>query len=164
MGQCPRKSNKVKVNITVRGPVFNGFLNLDPTATQQDQDRVLCDLQNFDSLLDNNEAEQILVNDILDYIPLPARPKVLSSLLTKVAHDGEVVVTGLDLHEMARVVYDGECGSIDESNRIIYGTVISRKSAVTPQENVNLLMQTGQFQVTSVSYHGIQYVIKARRK
>lgn len=153
-----------KVNITIQGPVHNGFLNLDPTAQKNQTDRVLCDLFKLEDMIDANEANLILLSDTMDYLPLPARAKFLSNVLTRVSHGGEIFISGLDLLQASRVIHTGELASVEEANIVLYGTNISKKSAVTPQEVVTVIQQTNQFDITEVSYQQIQYVIKARRK
>jgi len=154
----------MKINLTIRGQTHNGFLNLDPTSQPQDTDRVMVDLFKLEDMIDANEAELILINDVMDYLPLPVRGKFLSGVLTRVAHDGEVFISGLDLYQASRVIHTGELAGIEQANAVLYGQQVSKKSAVTPQDVLSLIQQTGQFEIVEMSYSGIQYVIKARRK
>lgn len=157
--------NQLKCNLTIRGNLLNGYMNLDPTSQgQQEPDRILCDPTNLDPLIDHNEAIEFLANDTLDYLPLPARQPTLNHYLCKLAHGGLFIITGLDLHEVCRLVGTGKLLDTLQINSIMYGDKVSKKSAVTMDDTASMIMQTGQYNIEKVSFSNLQWVITARRK
>lgn len=156
---------KLSVNLTIRGNVLNGYMNLDPTAQVGENDRILCEPTNLDPIVDNNEIdEEFLCNDTLDYLPLPARQQTLNHYLAKVGHGALFVCTGLDLTEVCRLVGTGKIVDTPQICGIIYGTQVSKKSAITAEDTIGMIMQTGQFDVEKVSFSNLQWVVTARRK
>lgn len=151
----------MKAQIGVRITPLNGYLNLDAATQNNEKDRVACDPMNIDPLVDHNELDEFIINDILDYLPLPARQKCLNHLLTKVSHQGKVVITGINPYEVSRLVHNGQL-DIQQANSIIYG--IGRKSFVNPVDNVQMALSTGQFLEDGIKYDGFKYVIQLIRK
>lgn len=154
----------MKAQIGVRlNNILNGFMNLDAAAQPNENDRIACDPFKVDQFIDANELEFFNINDLLDYLPLPARGKCLQGLLTRVAHHGVMVMTGLEPSEVARLIHNGGLDVV-QTNNIIYG--VGRKSMVSVMDSVGVVLNTGQFDLESASYDntGLQYVIKFVRK
>lgn len=154
----------MKANLTVRGSVLNGYLNIDPTANPQESDRVLCQLDNLDGLIDSNELEEFLVGDTLDFVPIQARQTMLTHWLAKVSHGGTFVMAGLDVNEATRVISNGSVEDLGQVNQTLYGTNVSRKSISNPQYNIQVVMNTRQFDLVFAKYAGLNYVLTFRRK
>lgn len=155
----------MRVQLTIQKPALNGFLVIDPTCQPGQNDRVLCqNITNLDDLVDNNECEEIICEEVLDYLPLPARLPALSNYLTKIQHGGTIVITGLCPYEASRLVHQGQLSNLQQINALLYGTAALRKSIVPAEYNVGIAVQTGQFVVEQVKYANLQYVIVMRRK
>lgn len=153
----------MKAQIGVRINPVNGFMNLDAAAKPDENDRIACDPFQVEQFIDANELEFFQINDLLDYLPLQARGKCLQGLLTRVAHGGVVVMTGLEPSEVARLIHNGSLDVL-QLNNIIYG--MGRKSMVSVADSIGVVLNTGQFDLESAGYDntGLHYVIKFVRK
>lgn len=156
----------LKVNIGVRlNPVLNGFLNLDLAAQPNENDRIHADIFKLDNLIDNNECDQIIINDSLDYLPFgQARQTALQHVMTKVSHGGKLIITGSDLYEVCRL---GHLGQLDSQtlNSIVYG--IGKKSFCRPNDNAQVILSSGQFDLVDKKFNTnvpFQYILTFVRK
>lgn len=156
----------IKANLGIRVKPLSGYINLDPTGQPNESDRVACNLQDLAGIIDANELEEFLCSDTLDFIPLQARQSVLTHWLTRVAHGGLFVLTGNDIFQLARVIHNGTLGDLSKVNEAVYRFDVSKKSAVVPEVNLQIIMSTGQFVLESVKYldNKFTYCISVRRK
>lgn len=152
----------MKVQLGVRITPLNGFVNLDCAAQPSEVDRIAADPYKLDEILDNNEIDEVfIVNDTLDFLPLQGRQAALNHWLTKLAHGAKLVLAGNDVLNLARLIHNGQLDA-SQANAVIYG--IGRKSFVHPQDNIQIALATGQFEVEGIKYHNYQYVITLVRK
>lgn len=154
----------LKCQIGVRINPLNGYINLDAAAQPGESDRIHCDPMDIDPLVDPNELSELIIAELLDYLPLPARQKCLQHLITRVSHGGKVIIIGNDLQEVCRLGHSGQLNA-SALNSIIYG--IGKKSSVSPAENIQLVLSSGQFDLDEVKYSQqlpYQYTIIVRRK
>lgn len=143
--------------------ILNGYLNLDCAVQPGENDgRIGCDPYKLDDIIDHNELEEFVVHDTLDFLPLQARQSAITHWTTKIAHGGKLIITGNDITEIGRLVHSGKL-DLAQANSIIYG--IGRKSALRPQETIQMVVNTGQFVLDNVSYSNpFTYVITLIRK
>ena len=155
----------LKVNLGVRlNSVISGYLNLDCSPDPNNKQAIAVDPFKLDDVLDNNELEEFLVNDTLDFLPLQARATALNHWMTKIAHGGKLIIMGSDIYEVCRL---GHLGQLDVQalNSIVYG--IGKKSFVRPMDNVQMVLSSGQFESEEVKYNSnvpFQYTVVMRRK
>ena len=152
-----------------RVPALNGYLNIcQGPATTNDQERVYAELQNIDNMVDHNECTDVLALDVIDYLPLGLRHNVINHWCTKVAHGGTITLSGLNLQEVTRLIFNGKISDVAEINRIVYGNISNvwtiRKSFTPPEDTAGMIMSTGQFDIVAQRFDGVFYVITAKRK
>lgn len=154
----------MKVNLGIKTNFLNGYMNLD-CVQDPNSKCVFVDPFKLETVLDHNEIDEVfLVNDTLDFLHLQARPNAISHWLTKLAHGGKIVIMGNDLQEVCRL---GHLGQLDPNqlNSIVYG--FGKKSAVRPIDNIQMILQTGQFDLEDNRYNvniPFQYITTLRRK
>lgn len=155
----------MKVQLGVRINPLNGFLNLDLAAQPNEQDRVHADIYKLDSLLDNNECDQVILNDSLDYLPFgQARQTALQHVMTKIAHGGQLIIMGTDIREACRLGHLGQLND-QQLNHIVYG--MGKKSFVSLEENVNVVLSGGQFDLLEKKFNlnlSFQYIQTFQRR
>jgi hypothetical protein len=153
-----------KLQLLLGGKPLNGYLALDPTAQPNDSSRVLADLTKLDQYVDNNECEEVLALDIIDYFPLQARQPLIIHWLTKVAHGGTFVLSSLDLHEYARLLHNGSFQDVVQYNQLLFGGFVQRKSTIPLDDTVKIIQSTGQMVIEEIKYNNVFYIVKAKRK
>lgn len=116
-------SNVVKVNLLVDNPagVRPGYLNLDPLAPDQDPTgRVKCDLEKLDQLVDPAEVSEFVAHGILDFFPLHRANGVLDHWLSRLAHEGTITLSCVDLLEVTKSLQN-RLITIETANILLHG-------------------------------------------
>ena len=161
----------MKANLLLgSGTALNGYLNVDALTQPNQTDRVLGDLGNLSSLIDTNELSELLAIDIINFYPLQMIQQLIGHWSSLVEHGGAITISGLDLHEAARIISLGTLTDILKINQLIYGTVTNtwtiRKSFVPLQDIISMIIGNGQFDITQVKYSGdgLFFFVSAKRK
>jgi hypothetical protein len=157
----------LKVNLTIAGQALNGYLNIDPLANPKDEDKIATDISNIDSFVDHNSAELLLALDVLDFFPLQVRQSVLINYMCKIAHGGSLIVGGLDIREIGRALFYQNLDLRREANLHLFGpcdhVMRSKKSLITMDDTVEMIMNPGQFEIQSKKFDGMHYLVEAKR-
>lgn len=111
----------MKLNLLLgSNDIRTGFVNIDPTAADNDPVKFKGDVFNLDHIADGNEVQELLAYEVLDYVPADKADKVLAHWFSKIAHKGTITVSCTDLNEVARCLQHRIMHS-DEANAILYG-------------------------------------------
>lgn len=108
----------MRLNITFGGEPVNGFLNVDPYFDHDGKTK--CAIDNIDCV-DNNECEEIIALDVLEYIPVQLADKTIDHWVSKLAHGGKLTVNATNIRQVARSVINKSV-NLDELNEYIYGS------------------------------------------
>lgn len=73
------------------------------------------------SLLDDNECDEIVVDNILEFIPFARINEYLSLLVSKLRHGGKLHIHGLDANEVNKAYYGGMI-TLEQYNNMIFGS------------------------------------------
>lgn len=157
----------MKLNLTINGVPLNGYLNIDPLAQPNDQSKVQHPLDNLDDLVDNNECDEVLAYGIIDVFPIEVKKDKLAYWASKVEHKGVFVFSGTDLRKASKIIAD-ESMDTRNSNALLYGNPAAnpwttKRSLWTLDEARSAIVSTQQFNIYSIEYSGIDYIIKAKR-
>ena len=151
----------IKVSLQLQGAVLNGYLTINPTASPE-SGAIQHHLDNLDEIIEHNSVNELLTNDCLDYVPLQAKKVVCTNWLCKISHGGKIVFRGLDIREVARIIYLGQIDLLNDGNALLYGHPSSvwnlKKGLLSVDELRNLVLSTGQFRVDSIKWNGPEYI------
>jgi hypothetical protein len=151
----------MKLNLTVGGFPLNGYLNIDPLSKENQHG-----IDNIDDLVDNNECEEVLAYGVIDIFPLDVKRDKLAHWASKVEHHGFFIFSGTDLGKISRLIVDGLIDSRN-SNVGLYGNPANpwttKRSLWTVEEAKQAVLSMSQFNIASIEFSGIEYVIKAQR-
>jgi hypothetical protein len=160
--------NVLKLNISLGQPPLNGYWNIDPLAPEGSDKHVRADPNCLDGIVDNNECEEVLAQYTLDFIPLQARFQVLTHWMSKVAHGGMLILTCLNINELARLIHLGQIADSQSITANVFGPCTNiwliRKSVTTVDDTIGMIRQGGQFDVEKVVFDGLMFTVVARRK
>jgi hypothetical protein len=124
----------------------SGYTNIDPLAPPNDPLRKVGDFGDLNEHVDNAECDELVANDVLDFLPAHQIDEVLNHWVSKIRHGGTITVGGLDLREVARGLVKHELG-IDDANLLIYGAQQAawqhRRSATTIQNVLAAMASRG---------------------
>jgi hypothetical protein len=155
----------VKINLLINNnSVRNGFINVDPFAVPGDG-KVGGDVGNLDHVACDAECDEIVADDILDYIPNDVSGDTLLNWIGKLRHGGTLTIGGVDLREVSRMFTRQEI-DVSEANAVLYGRqrlpLEYRKSTSTIQHVINMLESKG-LKILNKRIEGAYYSVTARR-
>lgn len=157
----------MKINLKLGQPPINGYVNLDPLAQSGDTKSIQADLSNLDQFVDANECSEILALYVLDFFPLQMRPQILMHWMSKVAHDGTLTLSGLDIREAARLIHLGYIDNSPQITDTLYGPAQNlwtiRKGVTAPQEIIDIVLSTGQFRLENQKFDNLYWLLSFRR-
>lgn len=112
----------------------------------------------------DGSAEEILAEDVCDYIPRIQLPAVLSHYVSKLQQNGRLVIGGTELKELAKAVVLGD--DFDAFNKIIFGSFDNvwdiKSGATSVIEIVDALKQLG-LRVVGKKLNGYKFIVEAVR-
>lgn len=97
----------------------DGYINLSPFA-QPNSPFQPCDIRNLDEVVCDDEAEEIVALDILNYFKLEDVLKCLQNWINKLKKGGRLLVTFDDAWEVSRRLFIGTIEK-EQANEILYG-------------------------------------------
>lgn len=112
-----------RLNLLIGDPanVRSGYTNVDPLAPDGDPaGRVRCDPGNLDPVVDAGEAVEIVAHDIIDRVPMHQANALLEHWLSKLAHGGTIVLSCVDILEVARSLL-GRFITVEQANVLLHG-------------------------------------------
>lgn len=153
----------MKVYISIDKPHLNGYINIDPCIAN---DKISFDPRNLNDLLDKAEANQIIVDDVLDYISHTSIYNAIANWVEKLRHGGVIIITGNDLKEVCRKSFTGEIDT-GTLNQILFGAHDKawkfKSSCLTIDEVTNLLLNFG-IKIKRREINGYRYVVEGIRE
>ena len=113
----------LKVNLLWDSPddVRNGYVNFDEHAPIPDQaGRIKASVQNLDHFVEAGEADEIVSNDILNYLSADEGDAALTNWLSKLAHGGKLCVSVVDVREVSKKCLANVI-TIEDTNVLLHG-------------------------------------------
>jgi len=142
----------MKVHISVKNKPLEGYLNLDYNSIDQLVDKV-----------DDAEALEILVEDMINYIPLNEMAQFLKILVSKLRHSGILKITGTDAYEIARSYVNGII-SIKDLNDLLYsGNDVTKTCAVTLHDLAGSFQEKSEFRILKKRLHNCNFCLEVQR-
>lgn len=138
----------MKVNLLLDNPgdVRSGYLNIDPFAPAEGDQRVKGDVSDISWAVDDAEATEIVALDVIDFFPARDADRVLNNWLSKLARGGRLTVSAVDVREVARAFLAGTL-HLDDVNDLLHGKQEQpwqcRRAAYTLDQLVEVLGNLG---------------------
>lgn len=102
----------MKINITIGGSEKSGYLNIDALKDLE--------IRNLDEYVDPAECFEIVAEDIVDYIPKQELSSVIDNWVSKLRHQGTIVVGGTDAFEVCKMFSQNSINLV-ELNTLLHG-------------------------------------------
>ena len=139
----------MKINILLDSPnnTLSGYVNVDPIADPNDIKRVVCDVDNLTPLVDDGEAEVIIVTEVLAYFPFRDLDRLVNHWVSKLKKGGgRLTITDIDFYEVTRDIQSRKL-NLEEANMLLYGHEDKpwryRKALISGQLLADLLRSKG---------------------
>lgn len=95
------------------------YVNIDILADGTDE-RMRGDITNLDSFVCDNEAEEIVAHNILEYYPSSLISQIMSNWLKKLIHKGRLIIGCTDIDLVAKAIIEGKIDRVS-LDCLIYG-------------------------------------------
>ena len=148
---------QMKINILIGGADKNGYLNISALKDLE--------IRNLDEYVDNAECFEIIAEDIVDYMPKQELPQVLDNWVSKLRHQGTIVIGGTDVYEVCKM-FAQEALSLEELNNLMHGEQSQgwdvRLNQLTLQQMCSELEGRG-LKVLKKRINGFKFSVEAER-
>ena len=105
----------MKINISVGGKPKNGYVNIDPSVNKQ-WDKI----KNLDHVADDSECNEIIAEDMVDFLSSDDLEKTIQHWVSKLRHSGKIVIGGTDMYEVCKHFFQKGISTKD-ANILIHG-------------------------------------------
>lgn len=119
----------------------------------------------LDDNIDDGEASEIRVIDVIEYFPANISETVTGYILSKLAHNGKMLISGIDFREVSRK-YINSMIDVDEANLLLYGQQDEKwkckKTSFTISQMVNFLQSKG-LKITKKRIEDNRFIVEVIR-
>jgi hypothetical protein len=121
-------------------------------------------IDSLDFGIDRGEADEIIVEDVVDYIPISKVEGAIKTWSELVKKQGRLVITGTDLQEVAKAVA-GYNLSIPDANMLLYGDKEeTKKVAFSITHLCAFLKEKCGLRILKKRVNGFSYAVEAQRQ
>jgi len=144
-----------KVRLHSNEFVLSGYENIKVTSIEE-----LDEVKKFDP----GELDELLIDEVLDYLPITKVEDILSSLSRLIKVGGTIVVTGTDLYEVCKSFANYRI-NILEVNKSIFGENPDKPKHVgfSALAISNFLEHTAGLKIQKRRVNNFTYMIEATR-
>ena len=152
--------------------VLAGYRNIDPvptfTNTEQafSSDKEIGDVQCLDGIADDGEVEEIIAQDIIDYVDIPNKLQTIQNWVKKLSYNAKLVISGIDLYETCKS-FGSTALSDEQAILLLYGDPDfpfgQRRGCLQMEQVINILTQLGLV-VIQKRISNFRYTIVAERR
>jgi hypothetical protein len=141
----------MKLQISVGQPPLAGFLNIDATTAQ-------VDLGNLEGICEAAECTEILINDVLKFMPYEKLPEVIHHISSRMRHGAKLTLIFTDVNSVIR---EYNRGAVDEKllNQLVFN---GARSAFSYDYMVRII-QAVRLELLEVNISKEQVIITAKR-
>jgi len=162
----------MKLNLLLSSDdILGGFINLDeyPIIKNKDQafttEKKKGSVRNLDHIADTGEVEQIVANDVIDFIDPDKKGGVIQGWCKKLAYGGTISIGGVDLWEVSKG-YSGFGLSDEQVSSLLFGNPgfpFGYRRGVCNGQNIRDILQNCGLKVTRHMVDNYRYNITAKR-
>ena len=120
------------------------------------------DFGNLDMVCARAECTEIILDDMLEYIPLQQVPGLLVQLITRIRKNGRLIINSLDLNETIKQYSNGLL-SIADFNAMIYGNTNIHKCSAFSHTDLHGILVSNGLQSMSIELLTNSFTIIAQR-
>lgn len=142
----------MKLQISIGQPPLAGFTNIDAAKHQ-------IDLGKLDNICEAAECTEIIINDVLKFMPYDNIPAVINHMASRLRHKGQIVFIFTDINSIIR---EYNRGAIDEKtlNELLYSGGRSAPS----YDYILRIIKAVKLEVAQVDISKEQVTIVAKRQ
>jgi len=146
--------------------VLADHLSFCPFVTKETDDVKTIDVNtlSIDKYVDDGELEELIVEGILDCVPITQAMNIIKSLVRKIRHGGVIIITGIDAYLVAKAFVEIRI-TIEKFNVLMHGTDqdLQKTLNLTCSGVAHFLSEAG-LKVVNRRIDNFQYSVKALRQ
>jgi hypothetical protein len=108
----------MKLHLFVYGKAITGYTNVCPAGGDN---TLVSRLDDLEGIVEAAECTEILADDITDFIPANKTFETLKYYVSKLRHNGKIIIGGTDLNSVAKNIITKRLNPV-EANHLLYGT------------------------------------------
>jgi hypothetical protein len=116
-------------------------------------------LNSLDDYIEDGEAEEIILDDIIEYIRSDIFIMVFEKCIKKIKHGGKIIITGTDIYLVCKAFVEYKI-SIEELNLLVYGNA---KNIGLTSETISKYLEKIGFKIIKRRHEIYDYLIEAQR-
>ncbi len=145
----------MKLYFCINKQPLNGYVNIN-LATQR------VDFSNLNTLCEAAECTEMILDDVLEYLPLQTIPDILVKLITRLRKKGKIVIHNLDINETIKQYTNG-LTSVADLNLMLYGHNQANKCSAFSHVDLHDILVTNGLQIVSIELLSNSFTIIAQR-
>lgn len=145
----------MKIYIHVGKTPISGYLNINLGTDN-------LDLNNLDQVCEAAECIELVLDDILQYIPLQQIPLVIQKLATRLRKQAKLTIVSNDVNSCINMYKNGRM-SLADLNLVLYGVNNIKKISCISHTDITKLIEQIGLKIISVEISGEKFIIVAQR-
>ena len=145
---------------------INGYTNIHPFTLEETDELIRGDIKNLDFIVDDAEVEEIIATDVVDYISVQDIEQVIENWVSKLHHEGTIVIGGVDFLEVCKSVTRREI-EMDDVIKMIHGVqdkpYLIKRNNLTCGLLAEYLNQRYGLKIIKKRSEGFKYIVEAKR-
>lgn len=150
----------------VEGTSLSGYLNISPLIEQDTDTEMNVDCRNLDAVACDAEVSELIVHNVLGYIPPDQVSVVLDNWVRKLRKGGKIIIVDLDAYQVSKAFVQFNI-DIDKFNGLLYGNQnllgFSRATCLTLTGLSNHLSNVYKLKIIKKRIEDLGFVLEAVR-
>ena len=160
----------MKIKISINKFPQNGYLNIDPCPNIPEEyagnfQIIQADYRNIDELVFDSECDEIIVEDVLDYIPTKSVKDNIICWAKKLRSEGTITIVGTDIEETMKL-YFNRTSAVEDLNVKLYGEGDHPwhfKCGMTTLSYVTGVLKDLNLKITYRNFKDNKFIVTAKR-
>ena len=162
------ENTKMELNLLINGVPINGYLNIDPLASDEEVNngqKVKGELDNLDDYVDDAECVEILAVEVLEYISMEKADSVLNHWLSKLRMGGTITIGATNFRQVCRSVASQTIDN-NAANLLLYGKQtheLEYKKGLVDLARLCAVLEAKGLQIIQKRLDGFKMFVTAQR-
>ena len=120
-------------------------------------------MQNLDHLCEKAECIELILDNVLSYIPLKTLENFLKNLITRLRYNGKLIITDFNLDSVIDKYSNGVISMYELNDKLFDSRTSAKRSGFTIQYIENII-KSSNISIESIQLNDDSFMIIAKRK
>jgi hypothetical protein len=154
----------MKIHLTTNSAkILDNYLNLLPLVKIETANTKQCDPLNLDKYVDNGEAEEILIEDILPCFPYTMLYSVIDKWLAKLSIGGKIIIIEDDINILLNEYSSGRINNDEINKRLFSINEIIHKSSCPSMFAIIEFLRSKGLKILKQKIDNTSVIVEAQR-